>query len=100
MVEENDAATAPTREAVEEDQTSPSHPDDDGTSTEGQKKDPACDRGAPAEDAANAAAAPAKRKSHRPSLEVVEVTVDSFYDKGAFKQELQVGTEKARDHIG
>lgn len=33
---------------------------------------------------------PVKRKSHRPSLEVVEVKVDSFYNKGDFKQDLQV----------
>lgn len=33
---------------------------------------------------------PPKRKSHRPSLEVVKVEVDSFYDKASFKQELQV----------
>lgn len=31
-----------------------------------------------------------KRKSHRPSLEVVEVKVDSFYDKADFKRDLQV----------
>lgn len=34
---------------------------------------------------------PVKRKSHRPSLEVVEVQLYSFYDKIAFKQDLQVG---------
>lgn len=33
---------------------------------------------------------PPKRKSHRPSLEVVKVKVDSFYDRASFKQELQV----------
>lgn len=31
-----------------------------------------------------------KRKSHRPSLEVVKVTVQSFYTKSEFKQDLQV----------
>lgn len=31
-----------------------------------------------------------RRKSHRPSLEVVEVKVDSFYDKTDFKRDLQV----------
>ena len=35
---------------------------------------------------------PAKRKkSHRPSLEVVEVKIESFYDKDEFKQDMQVG---------
>lgn len=60
---------------------------------EEQEKDlPAADEGSPAEDAdAAAIAPPSKRKSHRPSLEVVEVKVDSFYDKDSFKQELQVG---------
>lgn len=37
-------------------------------------------------------APPARRKSHRPSLEVVEVKVASFYDKAGFNQELQVGS--------
>lgn len=32
-----------------------------------------------------------KRKSHRPSFEVVEVEIKSFYEKGDFKQDLQVG---------
>ncbi|CAM9115751.1 unnamed protein product [Ectocarpus fasciculatus] len=41
---------------------------------------------------------PPKRKSHRPSLEVVKVEVDSFYDKASFKQELQHG-ELARNNI-
>lgn len=49
------------------------------------------DEGDLAEDAAAAVApTPPKRKSHRPSLEVVQVKVESFYDKGSFKQELQV----------
>ncbi|CAM9684699.1 unnamed protein product [Scytosiphon promiscuus] len=50
------------------------------------------------DDAAPDVASPEKRKSHRPSLEVVEVKVDSFYDKAAFKQELQHG-ELARNNI-
>lgn len=62
------------------------------TTEEDQGKDRSVDDGGPAEDAAAAAVVPLpKRKSHRPSLEVVEVKVDSFYDKGLFKQELQVG---------
>lgn len=32
-----------------------------------------------------------KRRSYRPSLEVVKVAVQSFYEKGEFKQDLQVG---------
>lgn len=52
----------------------------------------AVDEGGPVEEAdAAAISPPPKRKSHRPSLEVVEVKVDSFYDKDSFKQELQVG---------
>lgn len=62
-----------------------------GKATEEQERDVALSDAAPAEDTADAAEAPPKRKSHRPSLEVVEVTVESFYDKEAFKQELQVG---------
>lgn len=58
---------------------------------EGKSTDPPTDDANPAtDDAATDVAPPAKRKSHRPSLEVVEVKVDSFYDKTAFKQELQV----------
>ena len=65
--------------------------DADGKATEEQEQDVALSDAAPADDTADAAAkAPPKRKSHRPSLEVVEVTVESFYDKEAFKQELQV----------
>lgn len=59
--------------------------------TEGHGKDSAAGDGNPTEDTADAAVHPLKRKSHRPSLEVVQVTVESFYDKDAFKQELQVG---------
>lgn len=97
MVEENDEVAGSTREVVEEVQMPPPKPDrsnEGGTTTEEQGKDPASAEGAPTEDAADAAVTPAKRKSHRPSLEVVDVTVDSFYDKGAFKQELQVGTKE------
>lgn len=60
-----------------------------------QGMDPSTDEANPATDHAVAdVAPPAKRKSHRPSLEVVEVKVESFYDKGDFKQELQVGRSK------
>lgn len=59
--------------------------------TEEQGKDSAAGDRTPPEDTADAAAHPPKRKSHRPSLEVVQVTVESFYDKDTFKQELQVG---------
>ncbi|CAM9328137.1 unnamed protein product, partial [Hapterophycus canaliculatus] len=63
--------------------------------------DPSRDEANPATDGAATdvdVPSPAKRKSHRPSLEVVEVKVDSFYDKGAFKQDLQHG-ELARNNI-
>lgn len=99
MAEDSDAAAIPATEAVEEVSTPTTEPDmsNDGlTGTEEQEKDPAPIEGAPAEDVANADVTPAKRKSHRPSLEVVEVTVDSFYDKGAFNQELQVGIGTAK----
>jgi len=36
----------------------------------------------------------AKRESHRPSFEVVEVEIKSFYDKGDFKRDLQVGRKR------
>lgn len=93
MAEDDDATAVSTTEAVEEVQTpTPDTEKSNGGESvaEEQEKDPASHEGAPAEDAADAAATSAKRKSHRPSLEVVEVTVDSFYDKSAFKQELQV----------
>ena len=35
-----------------------------------------------------------RRKSYRPSLDVVEVKVDQFYDKTVFKRGLQVGTTR------
>lgn len=41
---------------------------------------------------ADVVAPPRKRQSHRPSLEVVAVTIDSFYDKSEFKQVLKVTT--------
>lgn len=44
--------------------------------------------GYPEEDVVKAP--PVRRKSHRPSLEVVEVKMDSFYDKADFKRDLQV----------
>lgn len=37
---------------------------------------------------------PAKRESHRPSLEVVEVEIKSSYEKGDFKRDLQVGRKR------
>lgn len=99
MAEHGDPAAMSTTEAVEEAPTPAPKLDksneEDRTTMAEQKNDPASNEGAPAEDAADAAANPSKRKSHRPSLEVVEVTVDSFYDKAAFKQELQVGTAKS-----
>lgn len=98
MAENGDATTTSTAEAVEEVQTpTPEHEKaNEGEPTaEEEGKDPVSNEGAPAEGAADAAATSAKRKSHRPSLEVVEVTVDSFYDKGTFKQELQVCTAAA-----
>lgn len=36
----------------------------------------------------------AKRESHRPSFEVVEVEIKSFYEKGDFKRDLQVGRKR------
>lgn len=95
MAENSDATTTSTAEAVEEVQTPTPEQEkaNEGEPTaEEEGKDPVSNEGAPAEGAADAAATSAKRKSHRPSLEVVEVTVDSFYDKGTFKQELQVCT--------
>lgn len=95
MAQESDDAAMSAIEAVEEVQTPTPDPDtsnEGGTATEEQEKDPVSNDGAPAEDTADASTTPVKRKSHRPSLEVVEVTVDSFYDKGGFKQELQVRT--------
>lgn len=44
------------------------------------------------EDAAAVARSDKRRKSYRPSLEVVEVKVDLFYDKTVFKRGLQVGS--------
>lgn len=96
MAEESDAAAASPNGV----QTPPLKPEKSGAATEESEKGPSSDEAAPAEDAANADVTPVKRKSHRPSLEVVEVTVDSFYDKGAFKQELQVGTEEASYKFG
>ena len=37
-----------------------------------------------------------RKKSYRPSLEVVEVKVDLFYDKAVFKRGLQVGMTRIR----
>lgn len=38
-----------------------------------------------------------RKKSHRPSLEVVEVKIDAFYERGDFKQDLQVGVEERKN---
>lgn len=60
------------------------------------RMDPSADEvHAAADDAATDTASPVQRKSHRPSLEVVDVKIDAFYDKSAFKQGLQVRCKRA-----
>lgn len=99
-VVEDGATEAPSQVVAEETNASPSETtaateNDDGRNATEQGGEDRSEQaeGSPGEEAAAARSAK-RKKSYRPSLEVVEVKVDLFYDKAVFKRGLQVGTTR------